>query len=128
PAGSNGAAPAESLPPLEVADGADGADTADGAGITPSRRRRATRAEADDSFGIVPDLVIIDGGRGQLGAAREVLEAAGLGAIPTVGLAQRNEELFLPGQAEPVLLPDGSPTLFLVQRVRDEAHRFAITR
>ena len=128
PAGSNGAAPAESLPPLEVADGADGPDTADGAGITPSRRRRATRAEADDSFGIVPDLVIIDGGRGQLGAAREVLDAAGLGAIPTVGLAKRNEELFLPGQAEPVLLPDGSPTLFLVQRVRDEAHRFAITR
>ena len=116
PAGSNGTAPEDALDPAGTAD------------ATPRAARRALRADSDDSFGVVPDLVIVDGGRGQLSAAREVLEAAGLGHIATVGLAKRNEELFLPGQAQPVLLPEGSPTLFLVQRVRDEAHRFAITK
>ncbi|MCG8478713.1 MAG: excinuclease ABC subunit UvrC [Spirochaetales bacterium] len=73
-----------------------------------------------------PDLVLIDGGKGQVTAAREILEALEL-AIPVVGLAKRNEELFLPAHREPILLPEGSPPLRVLQHVRDEAHRFATT-
>ena len=83
---------------------------------------------ADDSFGIVPDVVLIDGGKGQLNAAHRVLRDAGLVDVPVFGLAKRNEELFSPGIARPTIIDKDSPTLFLVQRVRDEAHRFAITR
>ena len=92
------------------------------------RRGAARRALDDDSFGVLPDLVLIDGGKGQLNAARAVLDEAGLGDVPIFGLAKQNEELFRPGASQPILLPRDSPTLFLVQRVRDEAHRFAITR
>jgi excinuclease ABC subunit C len=110
---------------------ADGNGTAP-ASLEPSRviRRRggARRGPEEDSFGILPDLILIDGGKGQLNAAREVLDDAGLGDIPIFGLAKRNEELFRPGVSRSILLPRESPTLFLVQRVRDEAHRFAITR
>jgi excinuclease ABC subunit C len=91
-----------------------------------ARRRRPHRAE--ESFAALPDLLLIDGGKGQLGAAYEVLVEAGLADVPVFGLAKRNEELFRPDQADPIVLPRDSPTLFLVQRVRDEAHRFAITR
>jgi excinuclease ABC subunit C len=73
----------------------------------------------------MPDLVLIDGGKGQLGAALSVLEAAGV-SVPVVGLAKENEELFLPHKKEPVVLPKSSPGLQLLQRLRDEAHRFAI--
>ncbi len=82
---------------------------------------------AASSWDKVPDLVIVDGGKGQLGAALKVMEDLALVAIPVVGLAKEREEIFLPGRAEPVLLPRGSQSLFLVQRIRDEAHRFAIT-
>jgi excinuclease ABC subunit C len=75
----------------------------------------------------VPDLVIIDGGKGQLGEALDVLRDYGLGAIPVCGLAKREEELFVADLAEPIVLPRTSEALYLVQRVRDEAHRFAIT-
>jgi excinuclease ABC subunit C len=92
-----------------------------------TRRRGAEREDADLSFGVMPDLVLIDGGRGQLSAAVHVLRGAGLGHIPVFGLAKRNEELFEPESAEPIVLDRDSPTLFLVQRIRDEAHRFAIT-
>jgi excinuclease ABC subunit C len=95
--------------------------------IEPERRRERAE-ERDESFGVVPDLILIDGGKGQLAAAHSVLTAFGLDTIPHFGLAKRNEELFGPGAAEPILLARDSPTLFLVQRVRDEAHRFAITR
>ncbi|WP_343394552.1 excinuclease ABC subunit UvrC [Candidatus Amarobacter glycogenicus] len=74
-----------------------------------------------------PDLVIIDGGRGQLGAAVQVMRELGVHHIPAVGLAKRFEELFVPDEDEPVILPRGSEALYLVQRLRDEAHRFAIT-
>ena len=87
----------------------------------------AESASAEDSFGILPDLVLIDGGKGQLAAAHRVLRAAGLGQVPVFGLAKRNEELFAPGVSRPIIIEKDSPTLFLVQRVRDEAHRFAIT-
>lgn len=76
--------------------------------------------------GSPPDLVLVDGGPGQLGAALEALQEAGLSGQPAAGLAKRLEELYLPGRADPLRLPVGSKGLFLVQRVRDEAHRFAI--
>jgi excinuclease ABC subunit C len=75
----------------------------------------------------LPDLVVIDGGKGQLGAAIAALEALDLGHQPIISLAKRDEEVFLPGRALPVRLPRRSPSLRLLQRLRDEAHRFAIT-
>ncbi len=82
----------------------------------------------DLAFSILPDLLIVDGGKGQLGRAVAVLERFDLlGKIPVTGLAKQNEELFLPEKAESILLPRQSQGLYLIQRVRDEAHRFAIT-
>jgi excinuclease ABC subunit C len=75
----------------------------------------------------LPDLVIVDGGKGQVSAAVEVLDELGLHDLPLAGLAKEREELFLRGQSEPVLLGARSQALYLVQRIRDEAHRFAIT-
>ncbi|PFG75277.1 excinuclease ABC subunit UvrC [Tepidiforma thermophila] len=75
----------------------------------------------------LPDLVIIDGGKGQLSAALEVMHELGVHHIPVVALAKRHEEIFVPDDDEPIILPRGSEALFLVQRIRDEAHRFAIT-
>jgi excinuclease ABC subunit C len=69
----------------------------------------------------------VDGGKGQLGAALEVLREMGIEDQPIAALAKQNEELFLPGRSHPVVLPRTSQALFLVQRLRDEAHRFAIT-
>ncbi len=112
---------ADDIPVSDPA-GANGGDRA-----VPDERRAATRDD-DVSFVVTPDLVLIDGGKGQLGAAVRVLREAGLGGIPVFGLAKRNEELFKPGAAAAIVLARDSPTLFLVQRVRDEAHRFAITR
>jgi excinuclease ABC subunit C len=74
----------------------------------------------------LPDLVLIDGGKGQLGAAMEALGELGVGHQPVASLAKREEVIFLPGREEPVVLPRSSPVLQLVQRVRDEAHRFAV--
>ncbi|GAC1459525.1 MAG: excinuclease ABC subunit UvrC [Candidatus Limnocylindrales bacterium] len=75
----------------------------------------------------MPDLVILDGGKGQLSAGVAALSDAGLLQIPIVALAKEREELFLPGRNGPVLLPRQSQALYLVQRIRDEAHRFAVT-
>jgi excinuclease ABC subunit C len=75
----------------------------------------------------LPDLVIVDGGKGQLSAAMGVLEELKLTEVPVAGLAKRFEELFVPWQPAPVVLPRQSQGLYLVQRIRDEAHRFAIT-
>ena len=74
-----------------------------------------------------PDLMIIDGGKGQLSSVMEIIKELGVEGIDVVSLAKRNEEVFLPEQSEPVLLPRNSSALFLFQRIRDEAHRFAIT-
>lgn len=82
---------------------------------------------SDGGWADLPDLVIIDGGRGQLSAALEVFDELSMTEIPVVGLAKEREEIFLPGRIQPILLPRGSQSLFLVQRVRDEAHRFAIS-
>ncbi|XEQ94201.1 UvrABC system protein C [Sporomusa carbonis] len=77
--------------------------------------------------GPVPDLIIIDGGKGQLNAALPVIRAAGLIEVPVVGLAKEFEHIFREGISEPLILPRHSQALYLVQRIRDEAHRFAIT-
>ncbi len=74
----------------------------------------------------LPDLIIIDGGKGQLSAAMEVLQELHID-IPTVGLAKENEEIFTPGSPDPIMLPRSSQGLYMVQRIRDEAHRFGIT-
>ncbi len=85
-------------------------------------------SKPDASFSFLPDLMIVDGGKGQLGRAVTVLEQAGLlDKVPVVGLAKQNEELFFPDKADSLLLPRHSQALYLVQRIRDEAHRFAIT-
>ncbi len=90
--------------------------------------RRFERAvQGDDKFADLPDLLIVDGGRGQLNVALEVLEKFGLSYIPAIGLAERNEEIILPDSDEPIALPKNSSVLHLLQRIRDEAHRFAIT-
>ena len=80
-----------------------------------------------DTWGIMPDLVIIDGGKGHLSAAREVMLHLGLEQIPLCSLAKENEELFVPHTPEPIMLPRNSQALYLMQRIRDEAHRFAIS-
>jgi len=86
------------------------------------RRYRRLLEEGKD----LPDLVFIDGGKGQLGAAVEALEDLGLGDQPVASLAKREELIFMRGRDQPFALPRSSPVLQLVQRVRDEAHRFAI--
>jgi excinuclease ABC subunit C len=92
------------------------------------QEKKAPGEKADPSFALLPDLLIVDGGKGQLGRAVEVLEKFNLmGRVPVVGLAKQEEELFLPGRSDSILLPRHSQGLYLVQRVRDEAHRFAIT-
>jgi excinuclease ABC subunit C len=80
-----------------------------------------------EGWGALPDLLIVDGGKGQLSAALDVMRDMGLKHVPLAGLAKQNEELFVQDHAEPILLPRTSQALYLVQRIRDEAHRFAIT-
>jgi excinuclease ABC subunit C len=82
----------------------------------------------DPAFALLPDLVLIDGGKGQLARAVKVLDRFNLSEkVPVASLAKQMEEIFVPGQANSILLPRQSQGLYLVQRVRDEAHRFAIT-
>lgn len=93
------------------------------------RFRRALASEegsAEELRWRMPDLVILDGGKGQVSAGRAVLDELGLHDLPLVGLAKEREEIFLPGRSEPVLLAPTSGALYLVQRLRDEAHRFAL--
>ena len=74
---------------------------------------------------VLPDLVIVDGGKGQLGMAVKELKALGMHELPVIGLAKQREEVFVPGQSEPILIPHDRGALKLLQRIRDEAHRFA---
>jgi excinuclease ABC subunit C len=99
------------------------------------KRWRASQEErdtvgnkVDESFAFLPDLLIVDGGKGQLSRAVAVLERFELlGRVPVAGLAKQQEELFLPGHNDSLMLPRSSQGLYLLQRIRDEAHRFAIT-
>ena len=89
---------------------------------------QAPGAKQDESFSFLPDLIIIDGGKGQLSRAVKVLDEFNLSErVPVVGLAKREEEIFFPHRSEPLMLPRHSQGLYLVQRIRDEAHRFGIT-
>jgi excinuclease ABC subunit C len=106
--------------------------------VAESRQSRRTRdaqggASSEEGeqgeqevWGLLPDLLIVDGGKGQLNAAVEVLAERSVEDVPAIGLAKKNEEVFLPGRSKPVVLPRDSEALYLLQRVRDEAHRFAI--
>jgi excinuclease ABC subunit C len=86
------------------------------------------KEDRDETWRLLPDLLMVDGGKGQLGIAIEVLIEFGLfGRVPLVSLAKQFEELYLPNNPEPIILPRRSDALYFVQRVRDEAHRFAIT-
>ena len=103
---------------------------AEAAGDKITTGEGAASAPADDPpspWDIAPDLVVIDGGRGQLGEALDVLRDRGLSDIPVCGLAKREEEIYVADVEEPIRLPRDSEGLYLLQRVRDEAHRFAIT-
>ncbi|HZA43857.1 MAG TPA: excinuclease ABC subunit UvrC [Rubrobacter sp.] len=107
----------------------EGAD--DFASMAEVIRRRLERLKANDEKFPEPDLIVLDGGKGQLSAVLPVFEELGVGSdlpdIPVRSLAKRDEEVFQPGRPEPVLLERNSPELHLLQRVRDEAHRFANT-
>jgi excinuclease ABC subunit C len=103
-----------------------GAD--DCAMIQETLRRRFKRGlTGEGTWGIIPDLVLIDGGRGQLNAALEVRQELALDSIPMASLAKEKEEVFVPGDPGPVHIPKDSPALHILQRARDEAHRFAIS-
>jgi excinuclease ABC subunit C len=97
-----------------------------GADVDENHRVDARRENEAAKWGVIPDLVVIDGGKGQLNAAMEVMSELEL-EIPMIGLAKQYEEVFVPGRSDPIVLPRDSAGLFLLQRVRDEAHRFAIT-
>jgi excinuclease ABC subunit C len=87
---------------------------------------RRLPVEEQGRFSYPPSLVVIDGGKGQLGRAVAVLEEFNLD-IPVIGLAKKLEEVFVPGESDPIVIDRGEESLYLLQRVRDEAHRFAIT-
>jgi len=97
------------------------------------RRFRRGMAELNDptvtqgKFSELPDLVLIDGGKGQLGVGVAVLKGLNIEGIELIGLAKRHEEIFTPGASDPIVLPEKSDALLLLRRIRDEAHRFAIT-
>jgi excinuclease ABC subunit C len=118
--------------------GADEALEGDAAGELPDLEPDGGPVEGDglrdgpgdaprDAGWALPDLVIVDGGKGQLSTALGVLGELGLTELPVAGLAKRFEEIFVPGHSGPIVLPRNSQALYLVQRIRDEAHRFAIT-
>jgi len=103
-----------------------GAD--DYAMIQETLRRRFKRGLTGGStWAITPDLVLIDGGKGQLNAALELRRELGLDSVPMASLAKENEEVFIPGDRKPIYIPKDSPALHILQRARDEAHRFAIS-
>jgi excinuclease ABC subunit C len=91
------------------------------------QRRFLREAKEGARFARKPDLLVVDGGKPQLSAAVAALADIGVTGVPVAALAKREEELFMPGWDEPVVLPGGSPSLYLVKRLRDEAHRFAVT-
>ncbi|HET9029760.1 MAG TPA: excinuclease ABC subunit UvrC [Candidatus Aquilonibacter sp.] len=91
--------------------------------VTPTERQLAKK----EKFNKKPDLLLIDGGKGQLSAVVEVLEEMDMTGIPVAGLAKEHEWLYVPGSSEPIVLPPNSAGIHLIMRIRDEAHRFAIT-
>jgi excinuclease ABC subunit C len=92
------------------------------------KRRSLTGNETSkaDTWSVLPDLALVDGGKGQLNAALSAIKETSAASVPVASLAKENEEIFIPLQKEPVVLPTTSPGLQLLQRLRDEAHRFAL--
>jgi len=94
-------------------------------------RRRFARADSSPDEGngwaVMPDLLLIDGGKGHLGIAIDVLKESGVDSVAAAAIAKENEEVFLPDRDDPIVFPNSSQALFMLQRIRDEAHRFAIT-
>ena len=96
--------------------------------VTERDKPIAERGEKPGKFAYPPQLLLVDGGKGQLGVAVDVINELGLAdEIPVASLAKRFEEVYVPGRSEPVIVPRGSEALFMLQRIRDEAHRFANT-
>ncbi len=98
--------------------------------LNTAREKRSNGEKPEreaDSFGITPDLVLIDGGKGQLSSALATMLHLGVADIPLASIAKKEEEIFVPDSSEPIILPRNAPSLFVLQQVRDEAHRFAIT-
>jgi excinuclease ABC subunit C len=91
-----------------------------------ARMRSVTAEEYDESFAAVPNLVVIDGGKGQLSAALQAMHEFDLPRVAVISLAKREEEVYVPGRSDPVVLDRDAPGLQLLQRIRDEAHRFAL--
>ncbi|MCH8864883.1 MAG: excinuclease ABC subunit UvrC [Chloroflexi bacterium] len=89
-------------------------------------KRTAREKGAADGWAIIPDLILIDGGKGQLNAALAAMAALGVTSVPVASIAKENEEIFLPGRVRPIVLARSSPGLQLLERLRDEAHRFAL--
>jgi excinuclease ABC subunit C len=94
--------------------------------VVARRFARLAAGDPDASFGQRPGLVVIDGGKGQLAAALRGIAESGVHGLAVVSLAKREEEVFVPGRADPVPIPEGSAALRVLQAVRDEAHRFAL--
>lgn len=90
------------------------------------KRRFRRGGDASGSWAVMPNLVLIDGGKGQLSAALTAMKEVGAESIPAAALAKENEEIFIPSSSKPIVLPRSSPGLQLLQRLRDEAHRFAL--
>ncbi len=92
------------------------------------RRRfgQGTRSN-EESWGSIPDLILIDGGRGHLNTVLQLMQEIGIDSVPLASIAKENEEVFIPGTTDPIILPRNSQGLYLLQRIRDEAHRFAIS-
>jgi excinuclease ABC subunit C len=118
--------------PLGARDGTtDGQTAAAGARVAVTGSPGGELPVADDgrydeSFAARPSLIVVDGGKGQLSAALEALRGCGLD-VPVIGLAKQREEVFVPGRSAPLELPAADPASLLLQRIRDEAHRFAVT-
>jgi excinuclease ABC subunit C len=91
-----------------------------------ARLQDATSEDYDESFAATPNLVVIDGGKGQLAAALQAMQAYDLPRVAVIALAKREEEVFVPGQPDPIPLDRDTAGLLLLQRIRDEAHRFAL--
>ncbi|MFI9502875.1 excinuclease ABC subunit UvrC [Nocardia sp. NPDC052566] len=106
---------------------AEASENADGTAELTSRPGIDPRTGRPRKFAYPPNLYVVDGGAPQVAAAAEVLDELGITDVAVIGLAKRLEEVWVPGEADPVIMPRNSEALYLLQRVRDEAHRFAIT-
>jgi excinuclease ABC subunit C len=91
------------------------------------KRSHVSDTSIPDTWAILPDLVLVDGGKGQLNSALLAMQETGVSSVPIASLAKENEEIFILQRAEPIILPRQSPGLQLLQRLRDEAHRFALS-